>query len=345
MKTIKVINAQDYSKWEKYVEEIPAAGFFHRIGWLKVVQRTYGHRPFYLMATSGETVHGILPLFLVSSPMFGRILASDVFTSYGGICADDAEVERQLMDEAARLAMAQGVSYLEIKNLNRINGLNGRWQTKTDYCTLILDLQPGAEQIWKAWRDKTRNDVRKATKSGVVIEQGAQFFDEFYKLVTVDMRRLGTPVHSRKFYYNILQEFPEEANIFVAKVSGQTVSAALTVGFKKHLQAYTSVSLSEFRQLKPNALLYWEVVQYACQRGYHYLDFGRSTWESGTFEFKKHLGAAPVPLYYDYYLNRRKTVPHIHQDNKNYRLAIAVWQRLPLAVTRALGPHLIKYVV
>lgn len=345
MNRIKVITAQDYPQWERYVEESTAAGFFHRIGWLKVAQQTYGHRPFYLMATNGEEARGILPLFLISSPMFGRVLASDVFTSFGGVCADDIEVEGQLMDEAARLAMEQAVSYLEIKNITRINSLNGRWQTQNDYCTLILDLQHGAEKIWKNWRDKTRNDVRKATKSGVVIEQGPHLFDDFYRLVAVDMRRLGTPVHSKKFYQNILQEFPEEANIFVAKVSGQTVSAVLTVGFKKRIQAYTSVSLSEFRQLKPNALLYWEIVQYACQRGYHYLDFGRSTWESGTFEFKKHLGATPVPLYYDYYLNRRKTVPRIHQENKNYQLAIAVWQRLPLAVTTALGPHLIKYVV
>jgi len=148
-----------------------------------------------------------------------------------------------------------------------------------------------------------------------------------------------------KFYQNIVREFPEDATLFVAKVKQQAVAALLALGFKKQIQAYTSVSLPEFRQMKPNALLYWELIQYACERGYQQLDFGRSTWESGTFSFKKHMGATPVPLYYDYFLNRRTSVPHIHQENKKYWLASQVWRRLPLAVTKTLGPHLIKYVV
>ena len=345
MDRINVITSQDYSRWERYVEELPAAGFFHRIGWLKVVQRTYGHNPFYLVATNGDEVHGILPLFLVSSPMFGRILASDVFTSYGGVCADDSEVERGLMEEAARLAISQGVSYLEIKNIKKIEGIDRRWQTKTDYCTLILDLQTGAESVWKSWQSKIRNNVRKAMKLGIKVERGSHLLDDFYSLLALNMRRLGTPVHNKKFYQNIIQEFPEGATLFVAKISDQPVATAITVGFKKHIQAYISASLSDFVHLKPNELLYWEIIQYACDRGYQYLDFGRSTWESGTFEFKKHLGASPMPLYYEYYLNRSKTIPRIHQANRNYKLAIAVWRRLPLAVTKALGPHLIKYVV
>jgi len=87
-----VITSQDYPRWERYVEQSPTTSFFHRIGSLKVVQRTYGHRPLYLMATNGNDVRGILPLFLVSSPLFGRILASDVFTSYGGVCAESVEI-------------------------------------------------------------------------------------------------------------------------------------------------------------------------------------------------------------------------------------------------------------
>ena len=74
------------------------------------------------------------------------------------------------------------------------------------------------------------------------------------------MKVLGTPVHSKNFYKNILLEFPQDATIFVSKVSGQVVSAILAVMFKEHIQALTSVSLSQFRRLKPNALLYWEIL-------------------------------------------------------------------------------------
>ena len=66
---VQVISEQDYPTWEKYLEKDPSASFFHRIGWLNIVQRAYGHKPLYIMATSEGKVSGILPLFLVSSPI------------------------------------------------------------------------------------------------------------------------------------------------------------------------------------------------------------------------------------------------------------------------------------
>ena len=35
-------------------------------------------------------------------------------------------------------------------------------------------------------------------------------------------------------------------------------------------------------------------------------------------------------------------LPQLNPHNPKYALAIKVWQRLPLAVANALGPHLVK---
>ena len=345
MNKVRIISEQDYPKWDKYLQDRPTENFFYRIGWLKVVQRTYGHRPLYLMATFENEVCGILPVFLVSVPMFGRYLASDAFTSYGGVYADDEEIELSLMEKGAGLASSYKGSYLEIKNTKSISSLSKPWCRKSDYCTMIVDLGVGANKIWKGWHPETRRNVRKATKAGLHVEQGSHLLDDFYRLVTLTMRRHGTPVHSKKFYQNILQEFPDDVTIYVVKLFEQPVATSLTVSFKTCIHSFVGASDAEFFKLKPNDLLYWEIIQHASNQGFRYLDFGRSSWESGTFRYKMHMGAKPQPLYYDYYLNRRKTVPHIHQDNKRYRLATEIWQRLPLGITRVLGPHLIKYVV
>ena len=345
MNRVKVISEQDYPRWDKYLQEKPTENFFYRTGWLKVVQRTYGHKPFYLMVTVDNKVCGILPIFLVSVPMFGSYFASDVFTSYGGVYADDEEIELSIMEEAAGLASSYKASYLEIKNDKSINGLSKQWHRKSDYCTMIIDLSVGTNIIWKGWHPETRRNVRKATKAGVHVEQGPHLLDDFYRLVTLSMRRHGTPVHSKEFYQNIIQEFPEDATFYVAKLGDQPIATSLLVSFKTYIHSLVGASNPEFWKLKPNDLLYWEIIENASNRGFRYLDFGRSTWESGTFKYKKHLGADPLPLYYDYFLNRRKTVPHIHQDNMRFRMATNIWQRLPLGITRVLGPHLIKYVV
>jgi len=345
MYKVSLLSDHDYPKWTQYLDECPTTNFFFQMGWLKVVQRTYAHKPFYLMATCERDVRGILPLFLVSSPMFGRVLASDVFTSYGGVCADDPEVELCLMEEAVRLATLVRASYLEIKNSQNIQGLGDQWQRNNNYCTMIVDLTPGANNIWSNWHPETRRNVRKAIKSGIRVERGPHLFDDFYRLVTLNMRQHGTPVHSKEFYRNIIQEFGDEACLFVARLADQPVAGSLTLGFKTRIQSFVGASNSKFWKLKPNDLLYWEIIQHACDRGFTELDFGRSTWESGTFHYKKHIGARPLPLYYDYYLNRRKSIPQVNPGNKSYWLATQLWRYLPLELTKVLGPHIIKYVV
>ena len=159
------------------------------------------------------------------------------------------------------------------------------------------------------------------------------------------MKRLGTPVHSKKFYQNILQEYSKDTSLFGAKISGQTISAMLTINFKQKFDVITSDSLWSHRHMKPNALLYWQVVQFAVGHRCKTIDFGGSTWESGTFKFKKHLGACPAPFYYDYYLNTRKTMPHINQENKSYRFVCWFWQHLPITHDHSFRTSLIKYIL
>ena len=89
-------------------------------------------------------------------------------------------------------------------------------------------------------------------------------------------------------------------------------------------------------------LLYWEVLRYAIQQGYQHFDFGRSTVDSGTYRFKKQWGAKAKQLYWHYWLADGQPLPKLSPDNPKYRLAIAVWKKLPLIVANQLGPGIVK---
>jgi FemAB-related protein (PEP-CTERM system-associated) len=341
---VTIVGEDLFESWDDFVAKTPSAGFFHRTGWLKVIEKTYGHRSQYLMAVDDGQVVGVLPLFLISIPFLGCYLASDVFTSYGGVSATDPAVSHRILAESERLAVQHNAAYVEVKNSSDISCPGTAWHTKDSYCTMILDLQDGAENIWDNWMGKNRTNVRKAKKSSITIRSGPDQIDDFYEMASINMRLLGTPVHSRHFYENILEEFPNDANLHIARYEDRAVAGVLTLGYKEIYQAFAAVALPEYRHLKPTSLLYWEVIQKACAAGYTALDFGRSTWDSGTFKFKRQLGAEPVPLYYEYFLHRQAEVPEIHQNNKKFQFAIRTWQHLPLGITKLLGPQLIKYV-
>jgi CelD/BcsL family acetyltransferase involved in cellulose biosynthesis len=86
-------------------------------------------------------------------------------------------------------------------------------------------------------------------------------------------------------------------------------------------------------------LLYWTMLAFACDNGFRFFDFGRSSPDGGAYHFKEQWGAAPVPLYWDYIsLSRDKSArPAAAQRDKLDRFT-RYWKRLPVGLTSFLGP-------
>jgi len=156
------------------------------------------------------------------------------------------------------------------------------------------------------------------------------------------MRDLGTPFHREIFYRNILAEFSDRAEIFMVRYRDRFIGGGLTVISKDTLTWPYGGCLKDYRHLAGMNLLTWDIIRYACEQGMACLDFGRSRWDSGTALFKQQWKAEPLPLFYEYDLADGVELPDMDPTNPSFRLPIAVWKRLPLAVTTAFGPCLIK---
>ena len=73
-------------------------------------------------------------------------------------------------------------------------------------------------------------------------------------------------------------------------------------------------------------------------------DFGRSTPNAGTFHFKRQWGAQPLELVWEYWNASGAAPESLNPDNPKFDLAIRVWQRLPVSVATAIGPHVIRHI-
>jgi serine/alanine adding enzyme len=157
------------------------------------------------------------------------------------------------------------------------------------------------------------------------------------------MRDLGTPAYGRSFFLETLRALPDHTHLCVVRHQGEAVAASFLVGFRDRVEAVWSSSVRKALPLKPNMFLYWNLFCYAGQRGYRIFDFGRSTVDSGTHAFKMQWGGAQtVPLHWDYWLPGGDDLPELNPRNPKYRMAIWVWQKLPLGLTRMLGPNISK---
>ena len=80
----------------------------------------------------------------------------------------------------------------------------------------------------------------------------------------------------------------------------------------------------------------------ALAAGCRRFDFGRSTPGEGTYNFKKQWGARPTLLHWQYLLPEGRSMPELNTKNPKFDLAIKLWRKLPLPVTRLLGPQIVK---
>jgi serine/alanine adding enzyme len=130
--------------WNAYVWNSNSSTFYHQIGWKNVVEKTYKHKPVYLIAKEEGELKGVLPLFFMKSMFFGKKLVSVPFAPYGGVCAENETTEDALIEEAKRITEESGADYLELRYLN-LNKNEPGLATNNSYITFILNLSQDSD--------------------------------------------------------------------------------------------------------------------------------------------------------------------------------------------------------
>jgi len=118
----------------------------------------------------------------------------------------------------------------------------------------------------------------------------------------------------------------------------------MSLYWKDEVLPYYGASDPALNHANPNNFMYYDLMRSAGQEGLRGFDFGRSKKGSGSYAFKSRWGMTERELPYEVLLVKRTSLPNFSPTNPKFELALKVWRRLPLAVTRFLGPRLIRLV-
>jgi FemAB-related protein (PEP-CTERM system-associated) len=329
-----------WETWDDFVAAQPDATFFHRAGWQRVIERTFGYRSHCLAAWREGRLAGVLPLFLVPTLPWGHALVSPPQAAYGGPLADGADSREKLLQHARLLGEALGARYIEFRNLAPLEGL----PMKNLYVTFRRAILPTADENMARIPRNQRRSIRIGLKSGLTSEVGGgDLLDPFYDLYSYSLRNLGTPTYPRALFANQLAEFASDCRILLVRREGRPVAAVLSFFFRDEVIPYYAGARREEARYAVNDFMYWSLLCHGMEKGYKVFDFGRSKKASGSYDFKRHWGFEPTPLYYQYQLVRQRTLPDLTPRNPKFSLAIELWKRLPLWLTRRLGPPIVRY--
>ncbi len=336
---IEKLSAGNEFAWDRYVAQHPEATFAHCTGWKRVIESSMGYEGIYIMTFDNDRVVGIYPLFILNTGLFGKIGISIPFLDYGGVLANNMEVEKSLVDKAETIGRDVGCRYIELRQ---------RFPLRCDLpvsnrkVTLLISLEGGSEVVFGRLRQNVRNKIRKARKNGVKVQSGVEHLSDFYRIFARTLRDLGTPVITQRFFESIADTFPKQIRVYRAIRQGKTIAAKVVLIDKKTCYFVWAAALREYFDYAPVHALNWEAIEDACTAGCLQVDMGRSTVNSTHHNFKKYWGMETKMLPYAYQLLNCDEIPGLNPDNPKFSLAIAMWKKLPMFLTRWLGPPLAR---
>ncbi len=339
--TIKLTGADKATEWDNYAADKSPAAIFSRFGWKRIFEEVYGLKTFYICARDEHGICGVLPMVLHSSRIFGRYLSSLPYFDAAGVRGPTDSIRQALLQKAIEIAQEHQASRIEFRHDQE--GLIGL-PARTNKVTLDLELPADPEILWEGLKAKVRNQVRKARKEELTAESGGEeFLDPFFRIYVRNMRDLGSPSHSRRFFAEVLSTFPGECRLFCVRMKEEVIAAGFTLASGETMTIPWASSLREYNRYCPSMLLYWEILEYACTHGFKTFNFGRSTPDEGTYRFKTQWGAVPRPLYWHFWTEDGAEPSQLSPDSPKYARAIRLWQRMPVKLTEVLGPRIIRH--
>lgn len=328
--------------WQGYLATKGYDGFYQRAEWLSVLNDGLDHQPVCLQATSGGQLSGVLPLAFVKTPLFGRFLVSLPYLNSSGIVAETPEVASALVDRAIDFAEQLDVRYLELRHETAVDHPK-LTAAVTDKVHMRLALPKTTEELWTSIKSKLRSQVRKPLNNeALTVHWGTHdLLDEFYSVFTKNMRDLGTPPFSRKLFASMLHEFPGDAEFCCVRLDGQPVASGLLIHGPGVTQVPSASSLRKFNSTSANMLMYWHLLSRSIERGQQVFDFGRSSKGAGTYKFKAQWGAEESPAVWQHFV-REGEATDMRPNSGKYDLMIQTWQKLPVWLTKVIGPPIVR---
>ncbi len=313
--------------WDESVGRYETKHLFHTSAWLDFLKESQGGEIVQLtMEESGRTV-GLFAGLEVRKGFF-RILGSPLpgtTTEYMGPAVDKAGFDlKGFLAALDAYCRRRGVHLLELCNplTDDPETMQSAGFHPHPSGTFRIPLSLGQDALWQSFPNKFRNQVRKAVKSGVVVEEPkdvAAFLDEYYAQLQKVFQRQGlVPSYSKARLKHLYSHLSGSIVSFWARHEGKTIATGIFPHDDRRAFFFGGASIPQFHHLCPNDLLHWEAMQRFCAMGLKEYDTGGS----GSFKAKLGYPFVPFPRYSRYY-----SLP-ARLCREAYRLGFTSWSRL-----------------
>ena len=295
---LKIVNEDEKKIWEDLVEKSPHGTIFHTWKFLKIIEKYTKNKFYPIVCFKGTTPVGVYPLFFQKKFLLKMVFSPPPYVAvpYLGPAFVDYDNLKQSKKESFFIRFQEQVNDFIIKELGGsyfylsvmpalmdCRPLKWAGYKINPRYSYTIDLSAGIDDLWKNITKNLRNDINRAKREGVYIEEGSK--KELFELYDILVQRYaeqGKVVNVSKEYLNeIFDKFhPENIGITVAKHDQELITGCINLYYKDRTYFWIGNPKPYIEIPNANELLTWEAIRNASEKGYRYYEIiGIATME------------------------------------------------------------------
>ena len=161
---------------------------------------------------------------------------------------------------------------------------------------VVLDLRAGPDALFESFHDNRKRNIRAALRRGVEIyevntdQDLADYWEIHCRWQKTERKTIRADATFERAA--AVHQLRNTHRRFIARHNGTAIAATTLRFYRGGLIEYAAnCSMDEYNQLRPNDLLIWKTIQWACEQGFSRYSLG------GAHPFLAKCGGTLVPIY------------------------------------------------
>jgi len=324
-----LVNENNIEKYNEFLEKHDRCNFQQSVEWGRVKEAWTNE--IVLAEDKDGNIIGSISVLIRKIPIFGNMM----YVSRGPICdIHDKKVLSDLTEGLKELAKKYKAFILKMEPDIKSDDQEFRdivkelgYKIKDDAKNFNEVIQPRyvfrldlkgktEDEVFKAFHQKTRYNVRLAIKKGVVIKEGKrEDLQDFHEIMKITGKRDDFIIRPLSYFEKMYDELGEHVHLLMAYYNDKPISGIFNIDFGNKVWYLYGASSNEHRNLMPNYLLQWEGIKYAIENDKDMYDFrgvvgvvDESHPQYGLYRFKKGFDAEFTEFIGEIYLDFKPIV-------------------------------------
>lgn len=346
---MRFVTKETEKEYTEFLEGHERCNFQQSLEWGRV--KTAWTKEVVLAEDENGKIIGSVCVWIRKMPIFGNMM----YASRGPVCdIHDQKVLEQITEGVRELGKKYNAFVFRMEPDVKKDDAEFRkiveeigYKVKDDAKDFKDEIQPRfvfrldikgktEEEVLAACHQKTRYNIRLATRKGVVVKEGTrEDLKDFHKIMIETGSRDGFIIRLLEYFEKMYDELaPKHMKLLMAYYEDKPISGIIPIMYGNKTWYLYGASSNSHRNLMPNYLLQWEMIKQAIQNKNEVYDFrgvsgvvDETHPQYGLYRFKKGFGAEFTEFIGEVYLPFKPLTYKMYKFAEKMFRTLRDWKR------------------